>query len=61
MQLNLNIYLLYVLHYNKYNSIIVPHYLGIFLQGFQEGDCITTIGLYFGDRIFNSVGLFSGA
>ena len=38
---------------NKDNSIIVPHYLGIFLQGFQEGGCITTIGLYFGDRIFS--------
>ena len=29
----------------------LPIYLGIFLQGFQEGGCITTIGLYFGDRI----------
>ena len=38
---------------NKNNSIIVPHYLSIFLQGFQEGSCITTIGLYFGDRIFS--------
>ena len=26
-------------------------YFGIFLQGFQEGGCITTIGLYFGDRL----------
>ena len=27
-------------------------YLGIFLQGFQEGGFITTFGLYFGDRMF---------
>jgi len=26
--------------------------MGIFLQGFQEGGCVTTIGLYFGDRLF---------
>ncbi len=31
----------------------LPSYLGIFLQGFQEGGCITTFGLYFGDRINN--------
>lgn len=27
-------------------------YMGIFLQGFQEGGFITTAGLYFGDRVF---------
>ena len=32
----------------------LPNYLGIFLQGFQEGGCVTTIGLYFGDRLFDS-------
>ena len=31
----------------------LPSYLGIFLQGFQEGGCVTTFGLYFGDRINN--------
>ena len=41
------------LYYSKDNSILVPQYLGIFLQGFQEGGCITTIGLYFGDRIIS--------
>lgn len=40
------------LHYmNKKKEL--PNYLGIFLQGFQEGGCITTFGLYFGDRINN--------
>lgn len=34
---------------NVYN---VPKSIGIFLQGFQEGGCVTTIGLYFGDRLF---------
>ena len=28
-------------------------YLGMFLQGFQEGGVVTTIGLYFGDRLFD--------
>jgi len=32
----------------------LSNYLGIFLQGFQEGGCVTTIGLYFGDRLFVS-------
>ena len=31
----------------------IPEYLGIILQGFQEGGLITTIGLYFGDRLFD--------
>ena len=39
------------LYYNN-TSVLVPRYAGIFLQGFQEGGCITTIGLYFGDRLF---------
>jgi len=38
---------LYILN-NKYQ---LPMQVGVFLQGFQEGGCITTIGLYFGDRI----------
>jgi len=42
-----------VFYYSKDNSQVVPHYLGLFLQGFQEGGCITTIGLYFGDRLFS--------
>ena len=42
-----------VYFYNKNDSVIVPHYLGLFLQGFQEGGCITTFGLYFGDRFFS--------
>ena len=29
----------------------LPQYLGIILQGFQEGGLITTLGLYFGDRL----------
>jgi hypothetical protein len=33
-------------------NIFLHNYLGIFLQGFQEGGFITTFGLYFGDRIF---------
>ena len=31
----------------------LPFLFGIFLQGFQEGGCVTTIGLYFGDRLYN--------
>lgn len=42
-----------VFYYSKDNSMVVPHYLGLFLQGFQEGGCITTIGLYFGDRLYS--------
>ena len=42
-----------VYYYNQNDHTIVPHYLGLFLQGFQEGGVITTIGLYFGDRIFS--------
>jgi len=37
---------------------ILPNYIGIFLQGFQEGGCVTTIGLYFGDRIYNPYSFF---
>lgn len=39
------------LNYNNY-SVQLPTNIGIFLQGFQEGGCITTIGLYFGDRLY---------
>ena len=42
-----------VYYYNQNEHTAVPHYLGLFLQGFQEGGVITTIGLYFGDRIFS--------
>lgn len=35
------------------NSVKIPKYLGIFLQGFQEGGVVTTFGLYFGDRLNN--------
>ena len=35
---------------NKRN---INTYLGICLQGIQEGGFVTTTGLYFGDRIFN--------
>jgi hypothetical protein len=34
-------------------KLYLPNYLGIFLQGFQEGGFITTSGLYFGDRLFH--------
>ena len=39
------------LNYHNY-SVQLPTNIGIFLQGFQEGGCITTIGLYFGDRLY---------
>jgi len=42
-----------VYHYDKNNSVTLPHYLGLFLQGFQEGGVITTFGLYFGDRFYS--------
>ena len=42
-----------IYYYNQNEHTAVPHYLGLFLQGFQEGGVITTIGLYFGDRIFS--------
>lgn len=48
-----NIKPMFFYYNNNNNNVLVPRYLGIFLQGFQEGGCITTIGLYFGDRIFN--------
>jgi hypothetical protein len=34
-------------------QIYLHKYLGMFLQGFQEGGVVTTIGLYFGDRLFD--------
>jgi len=42
-----------IYYYSKDDSQVVPYYIGLFLQGFQEGGCITTIGLYFGDRLFS--------
>jgi hypothetical protein len=33
------------------NKIQLPQFVGITLQGFQEGGFITTLGLYYGDRI----------
>ena len=41
--------------YLKYSTSIIeiPKYFALILQGFQEGGLITTIGLYFGDRLFN--------
>jgi hypothetical protein len=35
------------------NQIQIPKYLGICLQGMQEGGVISTFGLYFGDRMCN--------
>jgi len=32
-------------------QIQLPQFIGIILQGFQEGGFITTLGLYYGDRI----------
>lgn len=34
-------------------KVELPKFLALFLQGFQEGGLITTIGLYFGDRLDN--------
>lgn len=39
------------IHY-KGNSYVLPRYLSVTLQGAQEGGFVTTLGLYFGDRIF---------
>ncbi len=33
------------------NKFLVPKYIALFLQGFQEGGVVTTFGLYFGDRL----------
>ncbi len=42
------------MYINFFNTKIELHkYLALFLQGFQEGGLITTIGLYFGDRLNN--------
>ena len=32
-------------------KFLLPKFLSLFLQGFQEGGVVTTFGLYFGDRI----------
>ena len=42
----------------KNSDIKIPKYLSLFLQGFQEGGVITTIGLYFGDRLNNKESLY---
>uniref|UniRef100_A0A6C0LW06 Uncharacterized protein n=1 Tax=viral metagenome TaxID=1070528 RepID=A0A6C0LW06_9ZZZZ len=46
-----NIKPMYILFSEK--QIHIPKYLGICLQGIQEGGVVSTFGLYFGDRIFN--------
>lgn len=33
------------------NQVKIPKYMGIVLQGIQEGGVVTTFGLYFGDRL----------
>jgi hypothetical protein len=33
------------------NNFLIPKYVALFLQGFQEGGVVTTFGLYFGDRL----------
>lgn len=38
--------------WNK-NHLILNKYVGICLQGIQEGGVVTTIGLYFGDRFYS--------
>lgn len=43
---------MYITLLNK-NQYCLHKYLGIFLQGFQEGGVVTTFGLYFGDRLYN--------
>jgi hypothetical protein len=42
---------MYIYLWNR--KIELHKYVGLFLQGFQEGGFITTIGLYFGDRLNN--------
>ena len=34
-------------------TIVLPTYASVFLQGSQEGGFITTLGLYYGDRMHN--------
>lgn len=41
---------MYITDFHK-NKILVPRYMSLFLQGFQEGGVVTTFGLYFGDRL----------
>jgi hypothetical protein len=40
-------------NYNNGGQIELPRYVSLLLQGAQEGGCITTIGIYFGDRLFS--------
>lgn len=42
-----------VLKVRKRTKIPINKYLGIVLQGTQEGGVVTIIGLYFGDRLFS--------
>ena len=39
------------IYYND-TSYLLPRYISVCLQGAQEGGFVTTLGLYFGDRIF---------
>lgn len=41
---------MYITDFHK-NKVLVPRYMSLFLQGFQEGGVVTTFGLYFGDRL----------
>jgi len=47
-----NIKPMFVSYSNK--QVEIPKYMGICLQGIQEGGVVSTFGLYFGDRMFNS-------
>ncbi len=42
---------MYLFYSNQ--RIEIPKYMGICLQGIQEGGVVATFGLYFGDRMFN--------
>ena len=52
-----NIKPMYITNIDGSNHFIHKYY-GILLQGAQEGGVITTIGLYFGDRIFEPYYLY---
>ena len=55
-------FFLYITNTRKIKSMYITNYNGkqiklhksisLFLQGFQEGGVVTTIGLYFGDRLY---------
>lgn len=42
---------MYISYSNKH--IEIPKYMGLCLQGIQEGGVVSTFGLYFGDRFFS--------